>query len=164
MNRRDVIQLLLAVLLRHGHSPRARSNRRAAARRRAHGRSSEGNRKLRPVAAFLRGACSLDWTEGRNVEVDCRWTGMTPIAAQQISKELVALQPDLILAFGSPPGLHCFGRRALFRSSSWRSPIRSAQGFVASLSRPGGNATGLIMFESFDRRNGSICLSRSCRA
>lgn len=55
------------------------------------------------VAAFRRGLQMLGWAEGRNVRIDIRWaTTSDAPAMQRLAKELVALQPDLILSHNTP--------------------------------------------------------------
>ena len=100
------------------------------------------------IAAFQQGMQQLGWTEGRNVRIDTRW----PAAGnaddiRRFAEELVALSPDVILATGSISIAPLLQRtRAV--------PIVFAQvvdpvgsGFVDSLARPGGNATGFTNFE-----------------
>jgi putative ABC transport system substrate-binding protein len=60
------------------------------------------------IAAFRDGLHKLGWTDGRNVRIDTRWA--TPAEAdsmQRFAKELVALQPDVILSNTTPPRPHC---------------------------------------------------------
>src|SRR5580704_3352957 len=54
------------------------------------------------VAAFRDSLAKLGWTEGQNVKFEDRWVGADPNRIQQAGKELVALQPDLIVAGSSP--------------------------------------------------------------
>ena len=55
------------------------------------------------IAAFRDGLQKLGWTEGRNTRIDTRWATSTDAAAmQRFAKELVALQPDVILASSTP--------------------------------------------------------------
>src|SRR3979490_2880903 len=54
------------------------------------------------VAAFREGLRQLGWTEGRDVRIDYRWEASDTTVMQQFAKELVALQPDLILANSTP--------------------------------------------------------------
>src|SRR5262245_44135887 len=54
------------------------------------------------VAAFREGLQKLGWAEGRNIRIDYRWTGLDKELIQRFTKELVALQPDLILTQSTP--------------------------------------------------------------
>ena len=54
------------------------------------------------VAAFREELQKLGWTEGRNIRIDLRWTAADEEAMQRFAKELVALQPDLILSQSTP--------------------------------------------------------------
>jgi putative ABC transport system substrate-binding protein len=100
------------------------------------------------VAAFREGLQKLGWTEGRNIRIDTRWA--TPGDAesrQRFAKELVALQPDLILSQATPTTAALLQQTRsipiIFVGVS--DPVGS--GFVASFPRPGGNVTGLITME-----------------
>jgi putative tryptophan/tyrosine transport system substrate-binding protein len=98
------------------------------------------------VGAFLQGLAVLDWSIGRNVRVDARWA----IDAAEIRRqaaELVALTPDVILAHGTTTlgPLRQVSRTVPTVFTSVADPVGS--GFVDSLARPGGNATGFIAFE-----------------
>jgi putative ABC transport system substrate-binding protein len=98
------------------------------------------------LAAFLQGLQQLGWTDGRNVRVDTRWGAGNAADARQYATELVALAPDVILAFGVTVGPLLQATRTLpIVFAIVPDPVGS--GFVASLSRPGGNATGFMMFE-----------------
>jgi len=100
------------------------------------------------VAAFREGLQNLGWAESRNIRVDTRWA--TPAdagARQRFTKELVALQPDLILSHGTPTTATLLQQTRtisiIFLNVS--DPVGS--GFVTSFPRPGGNATGFIPME-----------------
>jgi len=54
------------------------------------------------VAAFREGLQELGWTEGRNIRLDTRWAAADADLMQRFAKELVALQPDLILTQNTP--------------------------------------------------------------
>src|SRR5215467_15652773 len=54
------------------------------------------------VAAFREALQKLDWVEGRNIRIDTRWATPDVEAMQRLAKELVALQPDLILSQSTP--------------------------------------------------------------
>ena len=97
------------------------------------------------VAAFREGLQKLGWAEGRNIRIDTRWTSADPEAMQRFAQELVALQPDLILSQTTP------ATTALLQQTR-TIPIVFAQvadpvgsGFVASLSRPGGQSPVLSL-------------------
>ena len=96
------------------------------------------------VNAFRDGIQKLGWTEGRNIQIDFRWAGPEIEIIQRFAKELVALQPELILSSSTSTtaALLQQTRTIPIIFTVVVDPIGS--GFVASLSRPGGNATGFI--------------------
>jgi ABC-type uncharacterized transport system substrate-binding protein len=100
------------------------------------------------IAAFRDGLQKLGWTEGRNTRIDTRWA--TPDDAdsmQRFAKELVALQPDLILSHTTPTttALLQQTRTVPIIFANVGDPVGS--GFVASFPRPGGNVTGFNVSE-----------------
>jgi ABC-type uncharacterized transport system substrate-binding protein len=99
------------------------------------------------LAAFLKGLQELGWTDGRNVRIEYR-SGLGNAAdTRKHAEELVALAPDVILASGASAltPLLSATRTLPIVFTSVADPVGA--GFVASLSRPGGNATGFIQFE-----------------
>lgn len=100
----------------------------------------------RRLAGLREGLEKLGWSEGRNVRIDYRFAPAGS-QVQVLARELVALEPDVILAQSTP------ATAALKRETSTipivfasvADPIGS--GFVTSLSRPGGNLTGLLQYE-----------------
>jgi putative tryptophan/tyrosine transport system substrate-binding protein len=101
------------------------------------------------IAAFQDGLQKLGWTEGRNTRIDTRWA--TPADAESMerfAKELVALQPDLILSSTTPTTAALLQQtRAIpIVFATVADPVGS--GFVASFPRPGGNVTGFVVFEA----------------
>jgi len=100
------------------------------------------------LAAFARQMQSRGWTEGGNLRVDYRWSGGDSQKTQAYAKELVDADPDIIFVRSTP------ATAALFKNT--RSiPIVFAvvsdpvgEGFVASVARPGGNATGFTNAEA----------------
>ena len=101
------------------------------------------------IAAFQDGLQKLGWTEGRNTRIDTRWA--TPADAESMerfAKELVALQPDLILSSTTPTtaALLQQTRTIPIVFATVADPVGS--GFVASFPRPGGNVTGFVVFEA----------------
>jgi putative ABC transport system substrate-binding protein len=100
------------------------------------------------VAAFRDGLQKLGWAEGRNIRIDTRW--VTPgdtEPRQRFAKELVALQPDLILSHATPNTATLLQQTRtipiVFAAVS--DPVGS--GFVASFPRPVGNVTGFANME-----------------
>jgi putative ABC transport system substrate-binding protein len=99
-------------------------------------------------AAFREGLQKLGWTEGHNTQIDTRWA--TPDDAESMrrfAKELVALQPDLLLSSTTPTtsALLQQTRTIPIVFAIVADPIGS--GFVANFARPGGNVTGFIFTE-----------------
>jgi len=99
------------------------------------------------VAAFAQGLQQSGWTVGRNVQIDTRWAAADADRIRNHAAELVALAPDVILTSGNA------GVAPLLQASR-TVPIVFAivpdpvgAGFVDSLARPGGNATGFIAYE-----------------
>ena len=99
------------------------------------------------VAAFREGLQKLGWTEGRNIRIDTRWAASDAELMQRFAKELVALQPDLILSSSTPTtaALLQQTRTIPIIFAVVADPVGS--GFVASFPRPGGNVTGFTNFE-----------------
>ena len=104
----------------------------------------EGKARL---AVFRQGLQELGWTDGRNMRIDYRWAAADADRYRTYAAELVALAPDVILASASPSV-------AALRQTTRTVPIVFVNvidpigaGYVASLARPGGNATGFTLFE-----------------
>ena len=99
------------------------------------------------LAAFLQELQQLGWTDNRNVHIDYRWGAGEHERIRRHAAELVALAPEVILANGTA------GVGPLLQATR-TVPIVFVQvsdpvgaGYVASLARPGGNATGFTLFE-----------------
>jgi putative ABC transport system substrate-binding protein len=99
------------------------------------------------VAAFVSTLASAGWMPGRNVTIDYRWGAGDPHRMQEYARELVALAPDVILAKG--------GSVPSVVQATSTVPIvfvvlsdASAQKFITSFARPGGNITGFTSNES----------------
>jgi putative tryptophan/tyrosine transport system substrate-binding protein len=99
------------------------------------------------LAAFRQGLEKRGWSEGRNVRIDTRFAP-AGAQAQVVAKELVALQPDVILAHSTPvtAALQRETRTIPIVFAVVADPIGS--GFIASLPRPGGNITGVMQYEA----------------
>src|SRR5262245_19700328 len=98
------------------------------------------------VTAFVQTLHTLGWIEGQNVRIDVRWNADTG-RAQAVAAELVGQAPDAILSAFT---LNLMALRQATQSVpivfvQVSDPV--AQGFIASLSQPGGNLTGFTNFE-----------------
>ena len=99
------------------------------------------------VASFLQALRQLGWSEGRNLQIEYRWGRGNAADIRKYAQELVALAPDILLVSGASsltPLLQAT-RDLPIVFTSVADPVGA--GFVASMSRPGGNATGFIQFE-----------------
>jgi putative ABC transport system substrate-binding protein len=109
----------------------------------------EGDREMKAwLAAFRQRLESLGWSEDRNVRIDVRFVAADAKLAQALASELVALQPDVILAQSTEitAALQKETRAIPIVFVAVSDPIGS--GFIGSLARPGGNLTGLLNFEA----------------
>jgi putative ABC transport system substrate-binding protein len=100
------------------------------------------------LSAFAQGLHELGWAEGRNVRMDFRWAAGNLDRMRTFAKELVDLQPDVILAQTTPvtAALQRETRTIPIVFVIVVDPVGS--GFVASLQKPGGNLTGFINLEA----------------
>ena len=99
------------------------------------------------IGAFQQGLQQLGWIDGQNVRIDIRAGAAMPTAIRKYAEELVALAPDVILATGAAavaPMLKAT-RTVPVVFTNVVDPVGA--GFVDSLARPGGNATGFVSFE-----------------
>jgi len=98
------------------------------------------------LTAFLQGMQQLGWANGRNLRIDIRWGGNDAIMRKNAA-ELVALTPEIIVAAGSGsigPLVQISGTVPMV---FLHVPDPVGAGYVKSLARPGGNATGFSLFE-----------------
>ena len=139
--------LLLMAMLAHGHLAEAQPSdhmRRIGAFMNLEANDPESQVY---VAAFVEGLKKLGWTVGGNVRIDYRWTAGDADRIRKYAAELVALAPDVILTVGG-------SQVGPLQQVTHSVPIVFVQvadavgaGFVKSLARPGGNATGFTNFE-----------------
>jgi putative tryptophan/tyrosine transport system substrate-binding protein len=99
------------------------------------------------IAAFQQGLQQFGWTIGRNVRIDSRWPVGDSERFRRYAAELVALSPDVILATGSAAAEPLLRATRTIPVVFVVVPDPVGAGFVNSLPRPGGNATGFIQFE-----------------
>src|SRR5262245_10846691 len=98
-------------------------------------------------AAFQQGLQQLGWTRGRNVQIDYRFGGGDAANIRKHAAELAALAPDVILAGGGAATGPLLQTTRTVPIVFVHVPDPVGAGFVDSLARPGGNATGFINFE-----------------
>src|SRR5450759_598366 len=94
------------------------------------------------VAAFREELRKLGWMEGRNIEIDIRWAAGDVELMKRFAKELAAFQPDLILTSSTPAAAAMLQQTRTIPIVFVIVADPVGSGFVASLPRPGGNATG----------------------
>jgi putative ABC transport system substrate-binding protein len=110
---------------------------------------SEGDPQTQArLGIFRQSLAKLDWLEDRNIHIDCRFSVDTVEQGEVRAKELMELQPELFVAHGTPAVV-------ALRNATRTVPVvfvvvsePVAQGFVQSLSHPGGNITGLSYLEA----------------
>jgi ABC-type uncharacterized transport system substrate-binding protein len=99
------------------------------------------------LAAFDQGLHQLGWNEGQNIRIDVRWNNGDADLARTSAAQLIGLMPDVILAISTT-------NLIVIRQATKTVPVvfvqvsdPVAQGFVASVAKPGGNLTGFSMYE-----------------
>jgi putative ABC transport system substrate-binding protein len=99
------------------------------------------------VTAFRQALAELGWVEGRNLNIEWRWTGGDITRVREYATELVRLAPDVIVANGTPSV-------AALKQATTSIPIvfvvvndPVAQGIIVSMAHPGGNITGFSFLE-----------------
>jgi putative ABC transport system substrate-binding protein len=98
--------------------------------------------------AFRQGLQKLGWIEGRNINIDTRWGALDDAEMRQRSaKELIALRPDIILTQNTPPTASMLQQTRTIPVIFVIVADPVGSNFVASLARPGGNATGFTIME-----------------
>jgi putative ABC transport system substrate-binding protein len=97
--------------------------------------------------ALEQGLQQLGWTDGRNVRIDYRWAGGNADNIRKYSAELVALAPDVILVAGTAAAGPLLQATRTVPVVFVNLPDPVGAGYVKSLARPGGNATGFTNFE-----------------
>jgi putative ABC transport system substrate-binding protein len=99
------------------------------------------------LAALLQAFQQLGWVDGRNVKIDYRWGEGNADEARKQAAELVALAPDVMMATGGASVGALLQATKTIPVVFANVPDPVGSGFVESLSRPGGSATGFVQFE-----------------
>jgi putative ABC transport system substrate-binding protein len=147
MKRRDFITLVGGAAVAWPFTARAQQGERMRRIGVLQSTAVDDPQDLIRLAAFAQSLQELGWTIGRNLRIDHRWGTGDPDDARKNAVDLAALSPDIIVASG-PFAL------AAAQQTTRNVPIvfvdivdPVSAGFVESLSRPGGNSTGFLMFE-----------------
>ena len=145
MKRRDFITLLGGVALAAPNVARAQQPVRRIGV--LMGVSENDQEYQAFLAAFREALQKRGWTEGHNIRIDYRWGSLDAEALRRSARELVALQPDLIVSQSTPTttALLQQTRTVPIIFVNVIDPVGS--GLVASLPRPGGNVTGFTLME-----------------
>jgi putative ABC transport system substrate-binding protein len=146
MRRRDFIAGLgLAAAWRGG----ARAQQAGQMRRVAYVTSLSENdpEQQRLVAAFRKGLEEAGWVEGRNLRIDYRFGGGDSSATPKLVKELLQLQPDVILAATTPAATAARQQTLSLPIVFVQVPDAVSAGYVTNLAHPDGNITGFTNFE-----------------
>ena len=142
------------------------ARRRGARGRSRHARSSRQERRIgvitslaaddpeeqARIAAFLQALQELGWTVGRNLQIDYRWGAGDANRNRKDAAELVALAPDVILAYGNPTLEPLLKATRIVPIVFVQITDPVGAGLVESLARPGGNATGFTTAIRHERK------------
>jgi len=99
------------------------------------------------LVGFVQGLQESGWTDGRNVRIDTRWAAGDADRYRRYAAELIALAPDVILASGGAAAGALLQATRTVPIVFTQTPDPVGAGYVASLARPGGNATGFLFIE-----------------
>jgi len=148
MKRREFISLLGGAAVSWPLAARAQQNERV---RRIGVLSNVGESDMHAqsmVVALHEALRELGWVEGRNIRIDHRWAAGNTARITDLAKQLVALQPDVLVAHTSIPVI-------ALRKETTTIPIVFVQvadpigsGFITNLAHPGGNITGFSTFDA----------------
>jgi putative ABC transport system substrate-binding protein len=99
------------------------------------------------LAAFTEALAKFGWSDGQKVHFEFRWVGSDPSRVLKGAEELVTLQPDVIVSSSSHTTSVLLKQTRTIPIVFTNIVDPVGQGFVATLSRPGGNATGFVNLE-----------------
>ena len=140
MNRREFIALLCGAATTWPLAARAQQPDRMRRIGVLMGFAENDSRGQTHMAAFRDGLQKLGWTESRrNSRIDTRWAAFDAESRQRFAKELIALQPDLILSHSTPTTAELLLQTRTIPIIFATVTDQVGSGFVADLPRPGGN-------------------------
>jgi putative ABC transport system substrate-binding protein len=100
------------------------------------------------VSAFIQALAGFGWTDGRNVRMDLRCGDSDTNRIRALAQELVGLQPDIILAHGTPASVALQGQTRTIPIVFVLGGDPVASGIVPRLNQPNGNVTGFAFWEA----------------
>jgi putative ABC transport system substrate-binding protein len=146
IGRRDVLAAAMFVVAAPNVSRAQQAARQRLVAMAFGGSNTDLDAKAR-IEAIQDGMRRLGWVEGRDLRYQYFYAGNNAERAQQMAREILAASPDVVLTSGTVPttALHATTTTVPIVFANVTDPV--AGGFVASLSRPGGNITGFTPFE-----------------
>jgi putative ABC transport system substrate-binding protein len=147
MQRRDFIKTIVGSAVAWPLAARAQQTERMQRIGVLMGLAPDDQQGREWLAAFLQSLQELGWMDGRNVLIDVRWARGGTSGARKYAAELVGLAPDVILASGGGVTEILLQATRTIPIVFTLTPDPVGAGFVESLARPGGNATGFSIFE-----------------
>jgi putative ABC transport system substrate-binding protein len=147
VNRRDFITLLSSSAVAWPLAARAQQGERVRLICILEAISADTPGSKTRYAAFLEGLQELGWTPGRNVRIEVRYAEGDEAALRKYAAELVALAPDVLVAGGGMPAEAVLKVTRTIPIVFVIAPDPVGSGLIESLSQPGANATGFMMFE-----------------
>jgi putative tryptophan/tyrosine transport system substrate-binding protein len=147
MRRREFITLLGGAVAAWPLAARAQQGQRVRLVCYLPGVSADTPGEKARYAAFLEGLQHLGWAPGRNVQIEVRYPEGDEAAIRKYATELVALAPDVLVAGGGAAAEVVLKLTHTIPIVFVIAPDPVGSGFVETLSQPGANATGFMMFE-----------------
>jgi putative tryptophan/tyrosine transport system substrate-binding protein len=147
MQRRQFISLLGGVVAAGPLAARAQQTERVKRIGVLMNPAADASESEADIAVFVQGLQRLGWVDGGNVRIDVRWGNGNPDIIGKHAAELVALTPDVIFTTGGAPVASLIQATRTVPIVFALAPDPVGSGYVTTLSRPGGNATGFMMFE-----------------
>jgi len=146
MRRRDFIRVAVGLAVESPLAARAQQPDRIRRIGVLSGAAEDDQDNKARIGTFVKELQRLGWSDGRNVRIDYRFAGGNSENFPKYAAEILALTPDVILVTGaSLPSMLQATRTVPIVFAFASDPVGS--GFIESLSRPGGNATGFVLFE-----------------
>jgi putative ABC transport system substrate-binding protein len=146
MRRRDFVRVVVGLAAGFPFAARAQQPDRIRRIAVFSGAAEDDQDNKARIASFVKDLRQLGWSDGRNLHIDYRFAAGNSENFPKYAAELVALAPDVILVTGAALSATLQATRTVPIVFAFASDPVGA-GFIESLSRPGGNATGFVLFE-----------------